>query len=290
MPFDFLDVIPENIVPQSIVPENNLRLPDALTIKHGPARLLSPFVLSGDRAVRQAGVHLRIRHDFDELVYFNRQNARNSWYPLLDAFNPQCVELTPENAFWLSGEDETGEIVLTRATRIYNWTGTNLAEQARALWYGRDLGQPCIVTADAAELITGIACEGGAFWVRPDFRGRHLSHLVPKIGKAYACTRWPIDWLFCYIGTENVNKGLAANYGYKHLSYSVFYPESTLGEQVVAYTAVEEFYADIASASATGRPGAVLEEFDTTSLPRIREHIVTKTSPDGVFHGSISRS
>jgi hypothetical protein len=28
----------------NIVPENNLRLPDALTVKHGPARLLSRFV------------------------------------------------------------------------------------------------------------------------------------------------------------------------------------------------------------------------------------------------------
>jgi len=36
----------------NIVPENNLRLPDALTIKHGPAPLLSRFVLAGDGAAR----------------------------------------------------------------------------------------------------------------------------------------------------------------------------------------------------------------------------------------------
>ena len=36
----------------NIVPENNLRLPDALTIKHDPARLLSRFVLEGDKAAR----------------------------------------------------------------------------------------------------------------------------------------------------------------------------------------------------------------------------------------------
>jgi hypothetical protein len=45
----------------NIVPENNLRLPDALTIKHGPARLLATFVLEGDKAAREIGVRLRLR-------------------------------------------------------------------------------------------------------------------------------------------------------------------------------------------------------------------------------------
>src|SRR5215212_8553593 len=111
----------------SIVPENNLRLPDALTIKHGPAPLLSRFILEGDKAAREVGVRLRIRHDFDELLYVNQQYSKSkTWYPLVDACNPECVNLTPENAFWISGEDETGEIVTTRITRIYNWFDTNL--------------------------------------------------------------------------------------------------------------------------------------------------------------------
>ena len=46
----------------NIVPENNLRLPDALTVKYGPAPLLSRFVLEGDKAAREKGVRLRLRH------------------------------------------------------------------------------------------------------------------------------------------------------------------------------------------------------------------------------------
>jgi hypothetical protein len=57
----------------NIVPENDLRLPDALTVKHGPARLLSRFVLEGDKAARQMGVRLRLRHDFGELLYLNER-------------------------------------------------------------------------------------------------------------------------------------------------------------------------------------------------------------------------
>ena len=281
MPLDFVN----------IVPENNLRLPDALTIKHGPARLLSRFVLAADRAARRKGILLRVRHDFDELLRLNKYYvSRDLWYPLVDAFNPNCMELTPENAFWLSGEDENGEVVLTNACRIYNWTGTNLAEQARTLWYGRDVGQPCIVTAEAAESITGGVAWGGASWVRPDHRGKHLSYLVPRIMKAYACARWPIDWSICYIGIANVTRGLAATYGHKNLGYSITYPGSPLGEMVLAYTSADEFYDELTTYMEGDSSAIEPVDFHDISVPRGFEHIVTKTSPVGVFHGSINRS
>lgn len=279
MPLDF----------PNIVPENNLRLPDALTIKHGPARLLARFILEGDKAAREVGVRLRIRHDFDELLYVNRQySTSNTWYPLVDAFNPECVNLTPENAFWISGENDAGEIVTTRITRVYNWIDTNLEEQARAFWYGEDHGQPCIVTAEAAKLISGVVAGGAAFWVRPDFRGKHLSHWIPRIGKALACARWPIEWLFCYISLAQVRKGLAVNYGQKHLSHSVFYPGSSHGEIVLAYTAADEFYDDITDVVASR--STAKSRAGMSSVPNFRVQPVTNTSPEGVRQGSISLS
>jgi hypothetical protein len=64
-----------SLIYPNIVPENNLRLPDALTIKHGPAPLLARFVLEGDKAARQLGIRLRLRHDFGELLYINKQRS-----------------------------------------------------------------------------------------------------------------------------------------------------------------------------------------------------------------------
>ncbi len=275
----------------SIIPPDNLRLPDALTIKHGPARLLAKFIIEGDKATRGMGLQLRLRNDFGELAYVNQQyTARGTWYPLVDAFNPQRTELTAENAFWVSGENNDGEIVVTWAARIYNWLDTTLAEQARMVWYGRDTGQPCVVTAAAAERITGVAVCGGASWVRPDFRGKHLSRLMPRIGKAYACSRWPIDWSFCYIGRANVDKGLAASYGQKNLSYSVFYPGSPHGEQILAYTSVADVYEDLTNFLNAGISGT--EDSDAGLMPMvpILEHIVTNTSSDDVFQGNSRRS
>src|SRR4029077_15453409 len=144
MPFDF----------PNIIPENNLRLPDAITIKHGPAPLLARFLLAADKAARRKGGFLRVRYDFDEFLHINKgYAARGMWYPVLDGFNPECTELTPGNAVWVSGEDESGEIVCTAACGVSDWSGTNLAEQARTVWYGHDVGQPCVVTAEAAARI-----------------------------------------------------------------------------------------------------------------------------------------
>jgi len=281
MPLDF----------PNIVPENNLRVPDALTIKHGPARLLSRFVLEGDKAVRRAGLKLRLRHDFDELAWINKREVSNgSWFRLVDAYNPEYTILTPENAFWISGEDENGEVAASWAARVFHWPDTNLAEQAVPFFYGRDDGQPCKVTAPAAKLIGGIVLCGGAAWIRPDFRGKGLGQLVPRILKAYAYSRWPVDWSICYVSRTLIEKGVAAGYGQKNFSYSIFYPGSPWGdlEVVVAYTPILEAYEDLANfmdeelSDVSTRNGAAMR------FSSLSEHRVTNTSFDGVFHGNSS--
>ena len=276
----------------NIVPENNLRLPDALAIKHGPTQLLARFILEADKAAREAGLRLRLRHDFDELNRINQQEVKSgNWYPLINMFNPERDDIAPENAFWLSGENELGEIVTTFATRIYYWPDTNLEEQAVAMLYGRDEGQRCIITADAAKLISGVVMSSGAAWVRPDYRRRGLSQLLPRIAKAYAVSRWPIDWTFGFVTRVLVEKGVASSsYGTGRYSYSVWFPDLPFGELVVAYTAVREVYEDLAKYLATALSGARGEKFASNTLPSGIAQELTKISSDGVFHGNISRS
>jgi GNAT superfamily N-acetyltransferase len=276
----------------NIVPENNLRLPDALVIKHGPTQLLARFILEADKAAREAGLRLRLRHDFDELNRINQQEVKSgNWYPLINMFNPERDDIAPENAFWLSGENELGEIVTTFATRIYYWPDTNLEEQAVAMLYGRDEGQRCIITADAAKLISGVVMSSGAAWVRPDYRRRGLSQLLPRIAKAYAVSRWPIDWTFGFVTRVLVEKGVASSsYGTGRYSYSVWFPDLPFGELVVAYTAVREVYEDLAKYLATALSGARGEKFASSTLPSGIAQELTKISSDGVFHGNSSRS
>jgi hypothetical protein len=230
----------------NIVPENNLRLPDALTVKHGPARLLSRFVLEGDKAARQMGLRLRLRHDFGELLYLNeREVAHGNWFKLVNMYNPAYCELSPENSYWISGENEEGDIVLTQAGRIYYWPETSLAEEAHSMFYaGHGEGQLCNVTAQAAGRIGGVVFCAGSHWIRPDFRGHQLSHLLARLGRAYAMSRWPVDWAIALVAPVLIEKGVSAGYGYKHASRSIFYPASPWGdlEVVLAYLSQNEAY------------------------------------------------
>lgn len=272
----------------NIVPPNNLRLPDALTVLHGPARHIARFVLAADRAARGKGVFLRIRHDFDELLYVNRHySSGGSWYPVLDGFNPECADIRPENSFWVSGENADGEIVVTVCSRMFDFSDTNLAQQVRTVWFGRDLGQPCTVTAEAAHRISGIVNFGGSLWVRPDFRGRGLAYLMPRVVKAYSCARWPIEWLFCFIEAAAIQRGVAHSYGHQNLSYSLDFPGSGHGEVVIGYTMLGEFYAELAN-FLVNIEAAEIGGSTTSSTPF--EHDVTKTSAEAVFHGNSSLS
>ncbi len=241
---------PENLDPlyPNTIAENNLRLPDAITIVHGPRRLLARFLLEGDKAAREQGLYLRVRHDFDALLSLNREEvARGNWRPLLDMFNAEHATLNYDNAFWVSGENADGEIVATFGGRLYDWRETNLAEQACAMFHGEDRGQGCIITAEAAWRISGIVIAAGIAWVRPDYRRRHLSRLVPRIGKAYACARWPVDWIFGYVTSEHAKWGMPASYGHRHVSHSVTYPGTPWSDLAIAYSSADDVYEDIAS-------------------------------------------
>lgn len=278
---------------KTIVRENNLRLPDALAIRHGPAPLLARFVLEGDLAVRQWGIQLRIRHDFEALDYVNKQAVSDgSWLPMPMMFNPRYSDLRPDNSYWLSGESDNGEVVLTGAFRVFDWREASLAENA-GVYFCDAQGQPhrCTVTAPAASEISGFVFWGGSLWIRPDHRRRHLSEIVGRLGRAFAAATWPVDWMMCLVMPPLADKGVAFGYGYKHLSRSIFFPGSYLGdlEMVVAYLSIGEAYADFTEFLGSRLSDSKYFESFGSAVNRV-ENIVTNTSSEPVVHGSISLS
>ena len=265
-----------------------------MTIKHGPARLLSTFVLEGDKAARGVGIRLRLRYDFGELLYFNKQEVgHRTWFPLVKMFNSEYCNLVPENSYWISGEDEHGEIVLTQAGRIHYWPDTSLEQEARLMLYGGyDEGQRCSVTAPAAKLITGVVFCAGAHWIRPDFRGNQLSHLLARLGRAYAVSRWPVDWGIAIVAPVLVEKGVAAGYGYQHASRSILFPGAPSGatENVLTYLSANEAHEDLEKFLIEELSGSKEDALGASVLGRPLDERVTRTSSDGVFHGSSSLS
>jgi len=273
-----------SLVYPNIVPENDLRLPDALTIKQGPAALLARLVLEGDRAARDQGIRLRLRNDFKDLLALTRfETARGNWYRLADYFNPELNDLTPENSYWISGETADGEIVTTVAGRVYYWPGSSLADEARLLFYaGRDTGLPCSVTTPAAREIGGVVLCSGAMWVRPDHRRLGFSRLLPRMSRAYAAARWPLDWAFIFV-MPGTAPALVAGYGYTDITRGIAFKSSPWGDLdfALARLSRRQLYEDFESFLA----GASVRRSE-----RKREQEVISTSPPGVLQGSISLS
>jgi GNAT superfamily N-acetyltransferase len=221
-----------DITERLITPADGLRLPDAITVKFGPAELLTRFILTGDKQVRDKGLKLRLRHNFDDLLALNKaETSRGNWFKLMTIFDPTVCELTPENAFWLAAENEAGEIVACQASRVYHWPNSTLADEARLMFFGgRDVGQECEVTTPAAHEVSGWVYYGGALWVRPDYRGIGLSAIIPRLVRAYAATRWPIDWTISFVLKVQVEKGIVRGYGYKDVTWSVKFSKSVIGD------------------------------------------------------------
>lgn len=280
----------------SIVPPNNLRLPDALTVKYGPAPLLARFVLEGDKAVRGMGIRLRLRHDFDELVDINKRLVADGlWYPLINMFDPEYTELRPEHAYWLSGEDEHGNIVLTWAARVFYWPDSTLADHIGImLCEKRDRARSAVLTPEAEaglRNIGGVVFWGGSYWIHPAYRHRRLSPLVGRLGRAFAISRWPVDWVMCLVERKTLEAGYVGGYGYRRVVGGIRFPGSQFKDEVLAvYLSANEAYEDMSEFMEAELADSEYDGSWAFVSGNRRLQTVIKTSSEEVLHGSTSRS
>ncbi len=240
------------------IPADNIRFPEAITIRHGDARILSRFFIAADNMARSLGVELKFRNDFQALMRVNEaETAKGTWYRMFGVFDPDAsLDLGPQTGFWLAGENEAGEIVATCCGRIFDWRNTNLAREIRLAFYGgRDVGQQCLVTAPLATDITGIVYYAVGVWVAPHLRGSGLSSLLPHAARAYAATRWPIECAFNLTQLKTLAKTDPSRYGYSDVSYSVKFPDYPTGcvEAAICRLRQDDMYADFARFAADWR-------------------------------------
>jgi hypothetical protein len=196
------------------------RFLDQITLDHGPRPLLGQFFLDAEQAVRDRGIYLSLRTDFQELVEVNRANQK-TWGTLVPIFHPEMSLLKPDASFWLRGMNDQGEVVCTQGARLFLWDSSTLKDELGSLrvFYSDPSeriakGEQCIVTAPSASRITGRVAFSGATWVRPDYRGRNMAALLPRISRAYGLTRWRTEYSFSMVEPILIEKGVTAAYGY----------------------------------------------------------------------------
>jgi hypothetical protein len=172
-----------------------------ITVDHGPVDVLGRFFILADAAARERGVTLSFG-TFDELLEINAAN-RDSWKPVTSMYDVRyCPQgLAPENAFCIFGRNAEGRVVATQAARIYRLDQASFHEEATSLrmFYDDPVrekapDESCEVTAPIAKSLRGAILVGGAAWYRPDYRGRQLSAILPRISRAFAYTKWRTDW------------------------------------------------------------------------------------------------
>jgi hypothetical protein len=80
----------------------------------------------------------------------------------------------------------------------------------------------------------------GAAWVRPDYRGRALALVLPRLAKAYAFTRWRPDFIVSWMTEATYKRGLIAHVGYTTVDWDVQMRNSFVGDLRFALLSMRE--------------------------------------------------
>lgn len=192
---------------------------ERLQIRHGPQKLLRDFFAKAEYAARQRGVYMSIG-TVRELAEVNAANS-DSWMPLTTTFR-DVGGIDDETCLVFLGRDNSGRVVATQAARIFDWSDSNFKEEAESLRFfytnperDRRDNESCIVTAAGADLIRGRVALGGGIWYHPEFRGRQLSGIITRMGRAYAYALWNYDVMIATITQNNLATKFDRRTGYR---------------------------------------------------------------------------
>lgn len=199
---------------------------DRLELTYGPLDKLGRFFLLAEQRMKALGLDLCFG-SFEELMAVNRANG-DTWRPLLPSFDPELSDLNEDNAICVFGRDANGTVVATQAVRLFTWTDTNFLAEAEnlRLFYAdpvarRIATERCDVTAEPTRAIDGRVLFSGAGWYHPDYRGKGLGVLMPRISRLYGLSRWYIDFAVCIMAEGVVKGGFPERAGYRHVDWAL---------------------------------------------------------------------
>ncbi|MCW1413807.1 hypothetical protein OLZ32_36935 [Rhizobium sp. 1AS11] len=182
---------------------------------------VSQYICSFDEAGRKAGIRFNMGDNFEEYLEITTNIPGKS--PTFPMFRPDCSRLEPGCAFWIIGEDQSGEVAHVQALRMDNLRTTNLAEHLESLkaCYAdpksqAGSGSSCVCRASTARKITGTVAYQGDIWLRDDFRGQGLPRTFSSLAFGLAWAKWSPDFIYGLVPTWSIDKGVADLYGYLH--------------------------------------------------------------------------
>ncbi|MBI1775404.1 MAG: hypothetical protein HYR63_08660 [Proteobacteria bacterium] len=195
---------------------------DSIDISYGPRPLLSRSITLAVGEADRAGVRLVFYKGTRELNQVNLAN-RDSWSPLnpMLEYDPDEPEL--DRAWSIIGYADDGSAVATAASRLVLCIDSTLKQQAESLrlFHPRrssrpEPGERFEWLCPSAEHISGRVMWSAAVWHRPDYRGRGLSHVIPRLARALGHAIWGARYACGVVRTHQYETKLGEAYGYPH--------------------------------------------------------------------------
>jgi len=194
----------------------------------GTEDVMKTFLFQAVRSVLDLGVQLYLHTDFNRLFEVNRQN-RDHWFPIMPMFDPNCSALDGvHSGFWIEGRSRNGRTVVAQCARHYYLPESSVADELTSMrfFYSDPLvfaapKEKCACTAPSAQMLANHVCYSGGTWFHPDYRGRDLASLLPRISRTLALLLWQTDYTLSLVEPVLIEKGIVGRYGYRNMEAGV---------------------------------------------------------------------
>lgn len=184
----------------------------------------TPFIASSRNILRSHGIEITIGSNFEkysEIIHEERK-VQNLGAP----FNHKLYDLRKEDAFWLIGRNERGELIHTQAAKKVPLGGKSLAGHLLRNFRdfpppipGVQLSQSRFRATPGAHNIHGHVIYHGEVWMAPEegrYRGVGLSTVLARTGLLEVLRRWDPDYIYGFMLRTVAFKGFAERMGYMH--------------------------------------------------------------------------
>ncbi|MEQ1649470.1 MAG: hypothetical protein ABL898_12865 [Hyphomicrobiaceae bacterium] len=180
----------------------------------------------------------------DELAALNKAQREN-WLPIVPTLSPASGHIDPEHAFAIVARTGNGDVVAAHAARCFDWTDTNFVDELTSLrlFYqspatSKQPNETCSSSASFARELTGRVVYSGAAWIHPNYRGRHLTAIVPRVAKALALTKWNPDFIASLMTSTVFNAGFFERFGYQKIDWEVVWSDSPITSGALKFAIV----------------------------------------------------
>ena len=207
-----------------------------------------PLLSEAAKILHEQKMIVTVGYDFNE--YKRIVSEGRPHQPVSLPFRAEMHNLSKDNAFWICGHTEHGQLAHTQAVRL-----VNVGEQSLGSYMRRSFRQfpPAGVPLDmaasryragpGAKRIKGRLCYHGEMWLDEsagNYRGRGLSSVLSRMGFALALRDLNPDFIFAFMVGSVAFKGLVERAGFMHTE-----PASLSWKVVDRERAIEAFTAYI---------------------------------------------